>query len=364
MTTKVRNYLIIILVLTGAVPFIASYFAVKSFSNYQTELARDLSQDNIHDRYSAALKKLSRFDTSNKESYKKEFLKLQDSKILINNKNDILKVVSTSIGKVYIIIFGGFVLILILIGTYLSKIITRIYESTYLELQDKKQRELHLKQFEKISDIVKSLNHELKKPLAPIEAWNQNLISAFKRKSPNLGEVIKSTNSIISDEVNGLKRLINSFNDYTSLPEPIFDKVNVTMFFDEQFEKLKQVYEEVEVIFDSQLEEIVYKDIDKNLISQVLQNLIENAIEANPGEKVKIECLLVESQNSHIELHFKNIGKPLDLSKDLFEFGVTSKTDSEGSGIGLALTKITLLKHGGDITIVPFDNGAYFKLVF
>lgn len=85
---------------------------------------------------------------------------------------------------------------------------------------------------------------------------------------------------------------------------------------------------------------------DEEAITQVLLNLLLNAIQALEG-KGKIEvCLQEEKKMAHIAVQDNGPGLPVDPEK-IFEPFFTTKT--RGSGLGLAVCKQLVEKHGGRI---------------
>lgn len=361
MEKKIKLYLVIILFAVGAVPFGASYYIVKELLGYQQQMTQNLDLDEVSQAYGRSLKKLSSFDSANIENYKNEFSSLQEKRILLAERDGVLKRVNSSIKKVYFMLFGFVSLILFALGSFLSRRISRIYSNTYSELQSKKERERYLSQFEKISDIVKHINHEIKKPLAPIETWNQNILSSYKKDGDKFPDTLEMANKVISEEVGALRKIINSFNTYSSLPEPVFEKIDIGPYLSDLAAKFNEVYEEVEVVVRNDLSGSVEVHLDRAIVSQVFQNLIENALEANPGRSLLIRVNLY-SEAGGVSIDVENEGVELIDLAEIFEPHVTTKGDIGGQGLGLSISKVSLLKHGGDLIALPKTDGAKFKM--
>ncbi|HEX9059603.1 MAG TPA: HAMP domain-containing sensor histidine kinase [Clostridia bacterium] len=87
-----------------------------------------------------------------------------------------------------------------------------------------------------------------------------------------------------------------------------------------------------------------------NLLIQVVNNLIENAIDAYDGNDGKIDFIFSDDENT-LTMTIKDYGKgiPDDLSKRLFKETITTK-GSKGTGIGL-YNSYTIVKDqfGGDL---------------
>jgi signal transduction histidine kinase len=100
--------------------------------------------------------------------------------------------------------------------------------------------------------------------------------------------------------------------------------------------------------------------LERSRIERVFINLITNALEAMPhGGKIRIgarkadNCVLIEVEDT-------GPGIPRGIRDRLFEPFVTAGKD-HGLGLGLALSRQTLLDHGGDMWTEP-ANGARFVI--
>jgi|GEM_PF-4931070 len=360
MIKRVKIQLMTLLICIGALPVILSFILVHYMIDYQTGISNQIGFDSILEEYTQDLKKVAEYDLENEEVYRKKFENVQDLRIVVESNDGVLSRVKDSLFRFYLLFFGAFFLILFFIGSYISKLISSRYSEAYLELQAKTEKEKYLSQFEKISEITKKLNHEMKKPLGPIEIWNQNLRQSFQSNDENKEEVLEQASQIISEEVATLRSLVNSFNDFSSLPEPQLRVTSVVDFFEWTFSKFKEVYPKAIITLDLNVTKSVRVNIDESALSLVFQNLIENALEANPNTKVSIEIDCSLNKKS-IEIDFRNWGRPLGPNENLFENFVSSSLET-GKGLGLSIVKVSMLKHGGDVKVLPFEEGAFFKL--
>jgi two-component system sensor histidine kinase AgrC len=86
---------------------------------------------------------------------------------------------------------------------------------------------------------------------------------------------------------------------------------------------------------------------------RVMGNIIDNAIYAleNSSDNKYIEINLHEDiKNYYFTIKDNGPGIPQDVIDKIFEAGFTTK-DSKGEGMGLAITKETLLNYGGSINV-------------
>jgi signal transduction histidine kinase len=105
---------------------------------------------------------------------------------------------------------------------------------------------------------------------------------------------------------------------------------------------------------------------DQNLISQVLINLLKNALEANESnEKAKICIVVSEGSNGHHKICVSDNGPgiPEENIDEIFVPFFTTRQN--GSGIGLSISRQIMRVHGGNLKVksVP-DKETVFCLSF
>ena len=96
---------------------------------------------------------------------------------------------------------------------------------------------------------------------------------------------------------------------------------------------------------------------DENQISQVILNLIKNAVAALDGRsdgwiRIKARC----DQEENITIEVANNGAPIppEVAEQIFVPFFTTKTD--GSGIGLSISRQIMRLHHGSIKLLYSNN--------
>jgi signal transduction histidine kinase len=98
--------------------------------------------------------------------------------------------------------------------------------------------------------------------------------------------------------------------------------------------------------------------LERHGIERVFFNLITNALEAMPhGGKIRIGA---RKTGKYVLINVEDTGPgiPCAIRDRLFEPFVTAGKD-HGLGLGLALSRQTLLNHGGDMWIEPADGARF-----
>lgn len=101
--------------------------------------------------------------------------------------------------------------------------------------------------------------------------------------------------------------------------------------------------------------------LDRWPMERVFQNLIGNAIEAMPdGGTVRVQ---METADESVTVVVRDTGPgiPAGIAGDLFQPFVTAGKKN-GVGLGLALSRKTVVAHGGDLSVESSPVGACFKV--
>jgi len=100
-------------------------------------------------------------------------------------------------------------------------------------------------------------------------------------------------------------------------------------------------------------------DVDAGQIRQVFMNLVENAIHAaGPTGEVRIDGR-VDGNVVEVAVEDSGPGVDADTRRRLFEPLITTKV--KGIGLGLALVRRIVARHGGDVAYAPRQgHGARF----
>jgi len=109
------------------------------------------------------------------------------------------------------------------------------------------------------------------------------------------------------------------------------------------------------------VEQDVELPLDRSPMERVFQNLLSNAIEAMPnGGSVRISS---DRRDGEIVVSVEDDGPgiPSAIADQLFEPFVTAGKKN-GIGLGLALSRKTVVSHGGDLWSDCKEDGARFVL--
>jgi two-component system, NtrC family, nitrogen regulation sensor histidine kinase NtrY len=208
-------------------------------------------------------------------------------------------------------------------------------------------------QAEKISawkEIAQRLAHEIKNPLTPIKLSAQRIQKKYGEKSRKFNDILNNSVSAIVTEVDNLNKLLDEFREFTKLPDPFPENVNLKELIDEVLSIYRNLAVNIDFEFKYHSEEILIY-VDKNQIKQVFANLLKNSIHAiaDSGKIIISTNEINKSGMRFLRIQFTDTGCGMDeeIQEKLFDPYFTTKKD--GSGLGLAIVERIIFDHNGTI---------------
>ncbi len=208
------------------------------------------------------------------------------------------------------------------------------------------------------NDFVSHVSHELKTPLASINAYSEMLLDGEARDSRTRKEFY----SVIQSQAQRLNRLIEDILNTSRIESGLIKveraPVSLTILIEEQLQMIKSYAEEKNIEIIAQ-KPIVFDQVhaDKDMISQVIVNLLSNAVKYTPGGgSIKIETEVDEIADvARVSITDTGVGIPEDEIEHVFDkFYRVAANEScaKGTGLGLNLVKQIIEKvHDGRVFV-------------
>ena len=230
--------------------------------------------------------------------------------------------------------------------------------------------ELDLKETETWQKMIRILTHEIMNSISPITSLADSL-SALVKKDQEPDEKMKSKLdkglTTIKNRGEGMMEFVRKYRNLTILPLPQIAEISLSDLMNELVILFEETFEKDKIKFEWEIEPNDLKiNADREQIDQVLINLIKNSIWAvKQVEHKQISVNASYTANKRVQIEIKDTGKGLtdELMDKIFIPFFTTRSD--GSGIGLSLSRQIMLMHGGSITAHSYNgNGAMFVLIF
>jgi len=213
--------------------------------------------------------------------------------------------------------------------------------------------ELESKEMESWIRLIRVMTHEIMNSIAPITSLSETMQYLYRSESSDFQELKQNTLEAfetIHTTATGLLSFVESYRKFTAVPKPKKQKFIVNTLVDKVVKLHESALAEKNIELQTLLPESQIVYADENLITQVLINLLKNAIEAieaNTGGKIIISGDI--NSEGKIYLNVANTGKPIpaDVLPHIFVPFFTTKTS--GSGIGLSVSRYIMRLHGGKL---------------
>lgn len=222
--------------------------------------------------------------------------------------------------------------------------------------------ELDEKEIDSWIRLTRVLTHEIMNSVTPITSLSDTLLSIVKDTDEEISHGLQT----ISTTGKGLLSFVESYREFTRIPTPEPSLFYIKAFIERMIELARHQNPCEHITFRT---EIVPADLilyaDENLISQVVINLLKNAIQAignQPDGKINIHAYCNEAEEVWIEI--KNNGPviPAEIAEHIFIPFFTTKEG--GSGIGLSISRQIMRLSGGSLILLQDDKETRFILKF
>jgi len=211
--------------------------------------------------------------------------------------------------------------------------------------------------------LARTLSHEIMNNIAPITTLSHVALNYFVKNEQAVSsdlinqDIVDKTIKglqVIEERSSGLMKFVDNYRKFTKLPEPDLEKADLKKLISNVLLVCSGFDNYQAVKVEEYLPDSIIATTDDNLLSQVLINLIKNALETY-GEDTSVEEPLIQirlsEESEGIKINICNNGEeiPAELREQIFVPFFTTKEN--GTGIGLSLSKQIMLKLGGDITL-------------
>lgn len=237
------------------------------------------------------------------------------------------------------------------------------------------QSELEQNELASWQKLTRVITHEIMNSAIPISNLSGLIYGLLYNKK---GEFIEEINSevkkdtreglkTIENRSKGLVNFVDATRNFTKIPKPEIDEVNVEDIFKRVISLLKVKFSENDINVKVNMDSGVIKLLaDRLLIEQVLINIMLNSIDAlksRADAQIVVEAKINSENHILISISDNGVGiEEEDIENIFVPFYTTKKS---GSGIGLSLARQIMFLHKGNISVKSEKNiGTTITLTF
>ena len=222
------------------------------------------------------------------------------------------------------------------------------------------QSELEANELDSYRKLTRIIAHEIMNSLTPITTLTkairnnlpeaEELIDVANISTENVIDIREST-LLIDDRSNGLAGFVDKYRSLSQLPNPEIQELKLRAFLSSFSVLFRDRFDEMNIKFDIEVLPVgLTLFADENLMRQVFINLIQNALRALENiDNPRLYIYASQPEQEQLIIQIRDNGKGISaeyLDKIFLPFFTTN---SEGSGIGLSLSKQILHLHGAVI---------------
>lgn len=211
------------------------------------------------------------------------------------------------------------------------------------QLKKTQQALMHSEKLASMGQLAAGIAHELNNPLGVVLMYSHLL----KREISDSGKVSQDLNTI-AEQADRCKKIVAGLLHFARQNKVLRQPVNLV---DVTHSCLKgcPAPSGIEVVVRDQMKDPVV-EIDRDQITQVILNLVNNALDAMAASCGVLTLTLSNTdKQALIEVEDTGPGIPEDIVKKIFEPFFTTKSIGKGTGLGLSITYGIVKMHSGDI---------------
>lgn len=247
---------------------------------------------------------------------------------------------------------AGLVLIIsILMAWQRQRVLRREVRKISHELALKEEETRRSEKLAAMGHLAAGVAHEIRNPLNTIHMIAQKL-----GRSPQLEEPLRHKADQIRDESRRIEGIVRQFLEFARPREPVFGPLDLADVVAQTVAVHRSAQPEERMGISCRVPASLPAQLDRDMVVEIVDNLVRNAIEAQPaGGRVDIELLRAEGR-ARITVADEGPGIPLDERARIFDLYYTTKP--EGSGLGLSLVSRMVSALGGRLELAEEGPGA------
>ena len=209
--------------------------------------------------------------------------------------------------------------------------------------------------------LIRVLTHEIMNTISPVASLSDTLSKSMDENGHSELDV-KAGLETISLSSKNLIKFVETYRQLSGVARPVRKAIMVEELINKVFALGNEMTPEgVACRFQAQEPDLMIY-ADEGQISQILINLVKNAVQAGASEITITGSMGLEDE---VILNVANNGQPISPESQEQIFVPFFTTKKKGSGIGLSISRQIMRNHNGSIELTRSDSTAtVFTLTF
>jgi PAS domain S-box-containing protein len=217
-----------------------------------------------------------------------------------------------------------------------------------------------------MGEMISMIAHQWRQPLQAVSILVQKLSVTKMIEGDITDELLDQVVDDVAKQLDYMSKTIDDFRDFFR-PDKAKEPIKVHTLIEKARDFLHYMLKTDSIAFEVLSNEDITISAHINEVIQVLINIIKNARDAMLTNKTEDRLISVkyylENKNCVIELEDNAGGIPDKIKNKIFDPYFSTKTNKNGTGLGLYMCKTIIEQHShGTISVDNTKNGAKFKI--
>lgn len=213
---------------------------------------------------------------------------------------------------------------------------------------------------EALRQLVSGVAHEVGNPLNFACGGSDELtaqLDAIEGGALGAADGARRAHRLVASGLARIKTILDNLRRYLSVGDAEIVPTDLAYEIDQALELADDRLTSAGVRIEKQIGPLPVLPARPGEVHQVMLNMISNAIEAMPGGGTL--RVAARAGDGEVELVIADTGPGVDVAyrDKIFEPFFTTRRDSGGSGLGLAVAREIVMRHGGTIRVEAEDGG-------
>lgn len=217
------------------------------------------------------------------------------------------------------------------------------------------------------TELIANVSHDLKTPLTLIKSYAEMIRDLSGDNKEKRTEHL----NVIIDETDRLTALVNDLVKLSKLQAQTQEMEYSEFNLSDMIRRVLKNFEVLETYtFETEIEDGIVVLADEKRISQVLSNLIGNAVNYTGDDKyVKVTLRVIGNKRVRVDVFDHGVGIPSDELEKIWDryyrSNKTHKREVSGSGLGLSIVKNILMAHNAEygVNSIPNEGSDFYFIL-